>query len=59
MGALKLGFAAFVGYTFGAPLGDKVLTTVSQTASVDAHTGAQWGGRIAVFLVAAAILSKV
>jgi hypothetical protein len=55
---LKLGVAAGVGYALGGKLGAAALMAVKKDASADAVTGAVWGGRIATFFVAAAILTR-
>jgi hypothetical protein len=48
-GALKLGVAAGVAYTFGGHIGPQILLAIKKDASVDAQTGAQWAGRIVLF----------
>lgn len=57
--SLKLGVAAGVGYAFGGALGMAALRAVKSDASADAVTGAAWGGRIATFFVAAALLNRM
>ncbi len=58
-GALKLGLAAGLGYTFGGDLGTKALDVVKSDASANARIGAAWGGRIATFLALSYVLGKV
>lgn len=57
-GPIKLGIAAAVGYAFGGRIGSWALEKVDKTAGPDAITGAQWGGRVALFLVTATVLAK-
>lgn len=55
-GALKLGLAAGVGYTIGGGLGRSAILWGGRQVSPEAITGATWAGRIAGFLILAAIL---
>lgn len=56
-GAIKLGIAAAVGYTVGGRIGPYVAKAAGAT-ELDTLKGAQWGGRIAVFLGAAYLLGR-
>lgn len=55
-GALKLGAAIAGAYFLGGRLGEGGLKLASATPSDDAMTAAKWGGRVATFVVIAAIL---
>ncbi len=59
VGALKLGLAGAAAYALGGKLGAWAVDKASPTASLDTKTAAIWGGRIAVFVVAVAVASKV
>lgn len=57
-GAVKLGIAAAIGYTIGGRVGVAAVNAVTETPALDTIKGAQWGGRIVVFLGVAYLLGK-
>ncbi len=59
MGALKLGAAGGLGYTFGGKAGLAILKAVQPEASPEAITGAVWGGRIALGLGLMFVFSRL
>jgi hypothetical protein len=58
-GALRLGAATGIGYAVGGTLGVSVLKAVKSDASADTITAAAWSGRVVVFFIAAAVLTRI
>jgi hypothetical protein len=56
---LTLGVGAGVGYTYGGPLGEKLLGFASKAPSESAKAGARLGGRIALSLGLIYVLDRV
>jgi hypothetical protein len=57
--ALKLGAATGIGYAAGGSLGRSVLKMAAPEAAPDTITAATWAGRATVFLIAAALLTRL